>query len=54
MYGTEIAHLFRALPNATLCWLDWCGHFPQVEHAAVVNGWLGEFIAQSVRRSGRW
>lgn len=44
----------RALPNATLCWLDWCGHFPQVEHAAVVNGWLGEFIAQSVRRSGRW
>jgi pimeloyl-ACP methyl ester carboxylesterase len=25
-------------------WLDRCGHFPQIEHAAAVNEWLGEFL----------
>ena len=25
-------------------WLDRCGHFPQIEHAAAVNDWLGEFL----------
>lgn len=40
----------RALPNARLRWLDRCGHFPQIEHAATVNSWLGEFMAHSVRR----
>ena len=39
----------RALPNAELRWLDRCGHFPQIEHAATVNGWLAEFI-----REARW
>ncbi|MFQ5827862.1 MAG: alpha/beta fold hydrolase [Candidatus Methylomirabilia bacterium] len=38
-----VAH---ALPNATLRVLDRCGHFPQIEHAAIVNRWLGEFIGE--------
>lgn len=25
-------------------WLDRCGHFPQIEHAAVVNAYLTEFL----------
>jgi pimeloyl-ACP methyl ester carboxylesterase len=37
----------RWLPGATLRWLDRCGHFPQIEHAATVNEWLGEFMASS-------
>lgn len=33
-----------ALPRAEARWLDRCGHFPHIEHAAAVNGWLGEFL----------
>ena len=43
----------RALPNARLRWLDRCGHFPQIEHAATVNGWLSEFMASSARTRPR-
>jgi pimeloyl-ACP methyl ester carboxylesterase len=43
----------RALPNAALRWLDRCGHFPQIEHAATVNEWLGEFLARSARTGTR-
>jgi pimeloyl-ACP methyl ester carboxylesterase len=25
-------------------WLDACGHFPHIEHAQVVNGWLADFL----------
>ncbi|HYE94109.1 MAG TPA: alpha/beta fold hydrolase [Terriglobales bacterium] len=32
------------LPRARVRWLDGCGHFPQIEHADVVNGWLTEFL----------
>jgi len=32
------------LPGAEARWLDRCGHFPQIEHAATVNGWLREFL----------
>lgn len=34
----------RALPRATVRWVDACGHFPQIEHARAVNDWLGEFL----------
>jgi pimeloyl-ACP methyl ester carboxylesterase len=34
------------LPNGTLRVLDRCGHFPQIEHAATVNEWIGEFIGE--------
>lgn len=43
----------RALPNAALRWLDRCGHFPQIEHAATVNAWLGKFLASSARTGTR-
>jgi pimeloyl-ACP methyl ester carboxylesterase len=33
-----------ALPRARVRWLDACGHFPQIEHADAVNGWLTEFL----------
>lgn len=33
------------LPRATVRWIDRGGHFPQIEHAEVVNGWLAEFLA---------
>lgn len=33
------------LPTATVRRLRECGHFPQIEHRDVVNGWLAEFMA---------
>lgn len=42
-----IAHaeaLVRGLPGAQVRFIERCGHFPQIEHAAVVNDWLGEFL----------
>lgn len=36
--------LVAALPQAEVRWLDACGHFPQIEHAATVNEWLAEFL----------
>lgn len=32
------------LPNAAVRWLQECGHFPQIEHREIVNGWLAEFL----------
>ena len=32
------------LPQPRVRWIDACGHFPQIEHADVVNGWLTEFL----------
>lgn len=34
----------RGIRRAEARWLDRCGHFPQIEHGAAVNGWLGEFL----------
>jgi pimeloyl-ACP methyl ester carboxylesterase len=31
-------------PRAGLRWVDDCGHFPHLEHARAVNGWLAEFL----------
>lgn len=42
--------IVRSLPNAVLRSLDRCGHFPQIEHAATVNEWVGQFITYSVPR----
>lgn len=41
------AHCMEAaggFPRAAIRWLDACGHFPHIEHAPVVNGWLAEFL----------
>jgi pimeloyl-ACP methyl ester carboxylesterase len=40
-HATEAAAGF---PRASLRWVDGCGHFPHLEHAQVVNGWLAEFV----------
>ena len=39
------AEAAAGFPRATVRWLDGCGHFPHLEHAEVVNGWLAEFVA---------
>lgn len=39
------AEVLEGLPNAAARWVDACGHFPQIEHVAQVNGWLAEFLA---------
>jgi pimeloyl-ACP methyl ester carboxylesterase len=33
------------IPRARVRWIQACGHFPQIEHADVVNTWLTEFVA---------
>ena len=41
------AHCARAaegFARSTVRWLDACGHFPHIEHARVVNGWLADFL----------
>lgn len=40
-HGHEAAEL---LPHSHVRWIDACGHFPQIEYADVVNGWLTEFL----------
>jgi pimeloyl-ACP methyl ester carboxylesterase len=34
----------KGFPRASVKWLDACGHFPQIEHADTVNGWLEDFL----------
>jgi pimeloyl-ACP methyl ester carboxylesterase len=41
----HVAEAAAGLPRADLRWVDGCGHFPHLEHAPVVNGWLAEFVA---------
>src|SRR6185295_271264 len=41
LHATEVTAGF---PHAGLRWVDACGHFPHLEHAAVVIGWLAEFL----------
>jgi pimeloyl-ACP methyl ester carboxylesterase len=37
----EVAGVLR---HAAVRWVDACGHFPQIEHVAAVNGWLVDFL----------
>jgi pimeloyl-ACP methyl ester carboxylesterase len=42
-----LAHAAQAtagLKRAEARWVEGCGHFPQIEHADAVNGWLTEFL----------
>jgi pimeloyl-ACP methyl ester carboxylesterase len=43
--AAHCAEMADAFSRATVRWLDSCGHFPHIEHAPVVNGWLAEFLA---------
>ena len=38
------AEAVEGFARARVRWLDACGHFPHIEHAQVVNGWLADFL----------
>ena len=38
------AEAAEVLARTRVRWIEACGHFPQIEHAEVVNGWLTEFL----------
>lgn len=40
----------RAIRRLDVRWLDNCGHFPQIEHAPLVNEWLGGFLLAEAGR----
>ena len=42
--AVHCAHVAKGFRRASVRWLDECGHFPQLEHADTVNGWLEEFL----------
>jgi len=42
--AAHCAEAAEAFPRASVRWLDACGHFPHIEHASVVNGWLADFL----------
>jgi pimeloyl-ACP methyl ester carboxylesterase len=42
--AVHCAEVADAFGNAAVRWTDECGHFPQIEHADAVNGWLAEFL----------
>jgi pimeloyl-ACP methyl ester carboxylesterase len=45
----SVAHDFaRLLPQATLCFLDHCGHAPMMERSLAFNRYLKQFLERSV------
>lgn len=40
----HVTEAAAGFPRAVLRWVDDCGHFPHLEHARTVNGWLAEFV----------
>ena len=42
--ASHCADVIDACRRGAVRWLDGCGHFPQIEHAEVVNDWLAEFL----------
>jgi pimeloyl-ACP methyl ester carboxylesterase len=38
------ANVAKGFPRASVRWVDACGHFPQLEHADIVNRWLEDFL----------
>ena len=43
---SHCAEVARGVPRAAVRWIDHCGHFPHIEHPAVVNAWLGDFLVR--------
>jgi pimeloyl-ACP methyl ester carboxylesterase len=41
---SHCAEAADGFPRGRARWLDACGHFPHIEHAQVVNGWLDDFL----------
>jgi pimeloyl-ACP methyl ester carboxylesterase len=42
--ASHCAEAADGFPRGHARWLDACGHFPHIEHAQVVNGWLDDFL----------
>ncbi len=42
--ATHCANVADGVLRASVRWIDECGHFPQIEQPAVVNGWLSQFL----------
>jgi pimeloyl-ACP methyl ester carboxylesterase len=42
--AAHCAEAAEGFARARVRWLDACGHFPHIEHAQVVNGWLADFL----------
>ena len=42
--AAHCAEMAESFARASVRWLDKCGHFPHIEHARVVNGWLADFL----------
>jgi pimeloyl-ACP methyl ester carboxylesterase len=49
--AAHCANVAKGFPRASVRWVDACGHFPQIEHADTVNGWLEDFLVDRVRRT---
>jgi pimeloyl-ACP methyl ester carboxylesterase len=43
--AAHVASAADTFPRATTRWIDACGHFPQIERAAVVNAWMADFLS---------
>jgi pimeloyl-ACP methyl ester carboxylesterase len=43
--AAHVASAAETFPRATTRWIDACGHFPQIERAAVVNTWMADFLS---------
>jgi pimeloyl-ACP methyl ester carboxylesterase len=41
---SHCAEVARGMPRAVVRSIERCGHFPHIEHAAAVNGWLADFL----------
>lgn len=46
--AAHCARVIEACRRGGIRWLDRCGHFPHIEHAATVNTWLAEFLVGRV------
>jgi pimeloyl-ACP methyl ester carboxylesterase len=42
--AVHCAEMADGFQRASVRWLEACGHFPHIEHAQVVNGWLADFL----------
>jgi pimeloyl-ACP methyl ester carboxylesterase len=42
--AAHCAEMAESFSRASVRWLDRCGHFPHIEHAQAVNGWLADFL----------
>jgi pyruvate dehydrogenase E2 component (dihydrolipoamide acetyltransferase) len=42
---SHVASATEIFPRATVRWVEACGHFPHIERAGDVNGWMARFLS---------